>query len=79
MPHHGITRSHHCYTAVVPKHLSTNEGQVVKDIFSTLSEKHGTMGYVDRKALCIQFKGIVFSLRLHFPLFSKIIFDKLKS
>lgn len=42
VPHYGTTGSHHGCAALIPRHLSTNKGRVVEDIFATLSEKHGT-------------------------------------
>lgn len=66
MLHHGTTRCHHGCTAVVPKHLSTNWGQAVEDVFATLGEKCGTMEHVNPKAGGIQCKGVVFILRLYF-------------
>lgn len=41
MPHHSAMRSHHCYTAVPPKHRPTDKGQEVEDILAAGSRKPG--------------------------------------
>lgn len=44
-----------CYMPVCLKHLSTNHGQIIKDIFNVLSENHGHREMVCNQAICIDF------------------------